>query len=219
MSKNFFTKLLLRDDGTSTPEKVTPQVTGNQENTVVPVSASPTLVDDFVERLQKLIEDNNQPGFDFLEFLETLFETSKNPGAPEYTMVFKIAQKMQASLSVPVLLESARTYKKLVESAANSTVIQGQQKKETLIQQKERERASLQTEVQTTTSKADALQKEVDALRESIITKSSQLAAIDQEYEPQFAEIDSKIAAMNTAKEQVIASIVDVEAGIQNYVK
>ena len=40
--------------------------------------------------------------------------------------------------------------------------------------------------------------------------------AIDQKYESKFNDIDSKINAIRNAKEQVIISIVDIEAGIKS---
>ena len=54
-----------------------------------------SLVEDFVQRLQKLINQNNQPGFDFLEFTESLFEEKQNPNPEVYKTVFRIAQKME----------------------------------------------------------------------------------------------------------------------------
>jgi len=45
---------------------------------------------------------------------------------------------------------------------------------------------------------------------------NNQLMAIDQKYQGQFIDIDRKINAIRNAKEQVIVSIVDIEAGIKS---
>ena len=45
---------------------------------------------------------------------------------------------------------------------------------------------------------------------------SNQLLAIDQKYEGKFTDIDRKVNAIRSAKEQVIVSIVDIEAGIKS---
>jgi len=40
--------------------------------------------------------------------------------------------------------------------------------------------------------------------------------AIDQKYESRFNDIDRKVNANRSAKDQVIVSIVDIEAGIKS---
>jgi hypothetical protein len=45
---------------------------------------------------------------------------------------------------------------------------------------------------------------------------SNQLLAIDQKYGGQFIDIDRKLNAIRSAKEQVLVSIVDIEAGIKS---
>ena len=66
-----------------------------------------SLVEDFVQRLQNLINQNNQTGFDFLEFTESLFEEKQNPNPEVYKTVFRIAQKIDKSLTPSRLLDSA----------------------------------------------------------------------------------------------------------------
>jgi hypothetical protein len=46
---------------------------------------------------------------------------------------------------------------------------------------------------------------------------NNQLLAIDQKYDSQFIDIDRKINAIRNAKEQVLVSIVDIEAGIKSH--
>lgn len=227
MSKSNWKSLLFRDESQAvqkkeegvaqtSPSSPSPQV---QPISQPSTSASSVLIEDFVNRLQELIDKNNQPGFDFLEYLESLFAASQTPGAMEYQMVFNIAKKMNAGLSVPALLESSRTYKNLVENAATSTIADGQKKKETLKQELEGKRKTLNGDIESIGLQIGALEKQIEALKQDSITKTNQLAAIDKEYEPQFTDIDNKIGAMNLAKEKVISSIVDVEAGIQTHIK
>ena len=226
---NFFKKLIYREDGPSSNQQdtktnvpVAPGVGGNQP--IIPVYSTPkpgtsALVDDFVDRLQKLIEANNQQGFDFLEFLESLFESNQNPSPMEYQMIFRVAKKMNANLSAAFLLESARQYKTLVETAASSTIAEGTKKKENLMTEKTNKRQSLSNEVASIDLQMEKLQKQIEELRQISVQTSNQLNAIDAEFQSQFDDIDSKIIAMNTAKEKVISSIVDVEVGIQANIK
>ncbi len=84
-----------------------------------------SLVEDFVQRLQNLINQNNQPGFDFLEFTESLFEEKQNPTPEVYKTVFRIAQKIDKSLTPSRLLDSAMFYKDLVQRTAETEINKG----------------------------------------------------------------------------------------------
>ena len=121
-----FRRLFFRDAETGAPEKQIqkeePASYKTQEdyisNTIPNASAGvqdQSLVEDFVQRLQNLINQNNQPGFDFLEFTESLFEEKQNPNPEVYKTVFRIAQKIDKSLTPSRLLDSAMFYKDLVQ--------------------------------------------------------------------------------------------------------
>ena len=130
-----FRRLFIREAETGAPEK--PNNRGNlavsktQEDFI---SNSPSnakdqsLVEDFVQRLQNLINQNNQAGFDFLEFTESLFEEKQNPSPEVYKTVFRIAQKMDKSLTPSRLLDSAMFYKDLVQRTAETEINKGDQK-------------------------------------------------------------------------------------------
>jgi hypothetical protein len=91
-----------------------------------------SLVEDFVQRLQNLINQNNQAGFDFLEFTESLFEEKQNPDQEVYKTVFRIAQKIDKSLTPSRLLDSAMFYKNLVQQTADAENAKGESKKQDL---------------------------------------------------------------------------------------
>lgn len=176
-------------------------------------------IETFVNKLQELINQNNQPGFDFLEFTETLFEESKNPTSDVFKMVFRIAQKMDKSLTPDKLVQSASFYKNLVQQAADGEVNKGLNKKNALQVEKDSERKNLENVQTTANSKIEKLQAQILDLQSQSNDAGFQLSAIDQKYEDQFVDIDSKISAITTAKEQVISSIVDVESGIKSNLK
>ena len=100
-----FRRLFIRDTGTETPEKPAqpgePAINKIQEDYIANSPSNTQdqpLVEDFVQRLQNLINQNNQAGFDFLEFTESLFEEKQNPTPEVYKTVFRIAQKIDKSL-------------------------------------------------------------------------------------------------------------------------
>ena len=176
----------------------------------------PSLVEDFVQRLQNLINQNNQAGFDFLEFTESLFEEKQNPDQEVYKTVFRIAQKIDKSLTPSRLLESALFYKDLVQRTADAENAKGEAKKQDLKAQKDTEKNNLDNNLKNTRTKIQQLAKQIQELQNQEVALNNQLLAIDQKYDSQFIDIDRKISAIRNAKEQVIVSIVDIEAGIKS---
>jgi hypothetical protein len=174
------------------------------------------LVEDFVQRLQNLINQNNQPGFDFLEFTESLFEEKQSPGPEVFKTVFRIAQKIDKSLTPSRLLDSAMYYKNLVQQTAESEISKGMSKKQGLQTEKDTERNNLDNSLKDTKAKIQQLTKQIQDLQNQEGDLSNQLSAINQKYDSQFIDIDKKISAIRNAKEQVITSIVDIEAGIKS---
>jgi hypothetical protein len=174
------------------------------------------LVGDYVQRLQNLINQNNQSGFDFLEFTETLFEEKQNPNPEVYKTVFRIAQKMDKSLTPSRLLNSAMYYKDLVQKTADAEIIKGESKKQGLQAEKDSEKTNLENNLNDTRAKIQQLTRQIQDLQNQDTALNNQLSAIDQKYNIQFIEIERKIIAIQNAKEQVIVSIVDIEAGIKS---
>jgi hypothetical protein len=222
-----FKRLFIRDAETGTqeqPVQATVPVSYNNQDTFMsaPVSVSPVgmqeqpLVDDFVQRLQNLINQNNQPGFDFLEFTESLFEEKQNPSPEIYKTVFRIAQKMDKSLTPSRLLDSARFYKDLVQRAADTEISKGDAKKQGLQSEKDTERNTLDNNLKDTRTKIQQLNRQIQELQNQDVTISNQLIAIDQKYSNQFIDIERKVNAIRNAKDQVVLSIVDIEAGIKS---
>jgi hypothetical protein len=218
-----FRRLFIRETETGAPEKEVkqgePAVSKIQEDYI---SNSPSnshdqpLVEDFVQRLQNLINQNNQAGFDFLEFTESLFEEKQNPTPEVYKTVFRIAQKIDKSLTSARLLESSMYYKDLVQRTAETEISKGTAKKQSLQGEKDTERTNLDNNLKNTRAKIQQLSKQIQELQNQDVTLSSQLSAIDKKYESQFADIERKINAIQSAKEQVLVSIVDIEAGIKS---
>jgi hypothetical protein len=221
-----FRRLFLRDVETGTQEKQIQKgepasnktqgdyISNSIPNTPAGAQDQP-LVEDFVQRLQNLINQNNQGGFDFLEFTESLFEEKQNPTPEVYKTVFRIAQKIDKTLTASRLLDSAMFYKDLVQRTAETEISKGTSKKQGLQAEKDTERNNLDNSLKSIRSKIQQLNKQIQELQKQDVDMSYQLSAIDQKYESQFIDIDRKINAIRDAKEQVLVSIVDIEAGIK----
>lgn len=222
-----FRRLFFRETGTGMQEKpVQKEAPADGKAQVDFISNPPqrtqagvqdqSLVEDFVQRLQTLINNNNQVGFDFLEFTESLFEEKQNPTPEVYKTVFRIAQKIDKSLTPTRLLDSAMFYKNLVQQTADTEISKGDAKKKSLQSDKDTERNNLDSSLRATRTKIQQLSRQIQELQNQDVTLNNQLLAIDQKYENQFIDIDRKIGAIRDAKEQVIVSIVDIEAGIKS---
>ena len=222
-----FRQLFFRDAETGTQEKQIQKAepAGNKIQDDYITNAIPnapvgvqdqSLVEDFVQRLQNLINQNNQTGFDFLEFTESLFEEKQNPNPEIYKTVFRIAQKIDKSLTPSRLLDSAMFYKDLVQRTAETEINKGASKKQGLQAEKDTERNNLDNSLKSTKTKIQQLTRQIQELQNQDLALSNQLSAIDQKYESQFIDIDRKISAIRNAKEQVLVSIVDIEAGIKS---
>ena len=220
-------QLFFRDAETGTQEKqvkkTEPVINKTQDdyftNTIpqTPVRVpDQSLVEDFVQRLQNLINQNNQPGFDFLEFTESLFEEKQNPTPEVYKTVFRIAQKIDKSLTPARLLDSAMFYKDLVQRTAETEINKGVSKKQGLQSEKDNEKTNLDNGLKDTRTKIQQLSRQIQELQNQELVLNNQLLAIDQKYDNRFNDIDRKVNAIRSAKEQVIVSIVDIEAGIKS---
>jgi hypothetical protein len=213
-----FKQLFIRNSEAEAPEKQVQSdapANNNFPESTVGVQDK-ALVDDFVQRLQNLINQNNQPGFDFLEFTESLFDEKQDPSPEVYKTVFRIAQKMDKTLTPSRLLDSAKFYKDLVQRTADTEISKGTTKKQGLQSDEDTERTNLDNGLKDTRSKIEQLNQQIQELQNQEVTLNNQLMAIDQKYESKFTDIDNKISAIHNAKEQVIVSITDIEAGIKS---
>jgi hypothetical protein len=221
-----FKQLFIRDTGTAPQErpiqKSSPSNINSQDDFIVskaPQSGGAgedqSLIEEFVKRLQNLINQNNQPGFDFLEFTESLFEEKQNPSPDVYKTVFRIAQKIDKSLTPSKLLDSAMFYKDLVQRTAETEINKGVSKKQGLQSEKDNEKTNLDNGLKDTRAKIQQLTRQIQELQNQEASLNNQLQAIDQKYDGKFSDIDRKVNAIRSAKEQVIVSIVDIESGIK----
>jgi len=82
--------------------------------------------------------------------------------------------------------------------------------------EKDNEKTNLDNGLKDTRTKIQQLTTQIQELQNQELTLTNQLQAIDQKYENRFIDIDRKVNAISNAKEQVIVSIVDIEAGIKS---
>jgi predicted nucleic acid-binding Zn-ribbon protein len=123
---------------------------------------------------------------------------------------------MDKTLTPERLLQSAMYYKDLIQRTADGEIAKGEAKKQSLETEKSNEKTNLDNSVRDVAAKIQQLTQQIQDLQNQQLSLNNQLMAIDQKYASQFIDIGRKVNAIKSAKEQVIVSIVDIEAGIKS---
>jgi hypothetical protein len=164
-----------------------------------------------LETYQKGFDSLRQAGFGFYELYQAITHGGiDNPQI--YTMAYAMGYGMDKTISKDKVLQQADFYINEIQKVYSDYVAKGNAKKQELLTQKNNENQSLSHEV-------DLIKQQIDALNLQLNDRQSKLSAIEGKYMPMIAEIDSKLAANDSAKTQVVTSIQQVKTGIVNNIK
>lgn len=153
----------------------------------------------------------NQNGYDFYEFYQAITQGGVN-NPQIYPMAFTMASAMDKSVSKDKLIQSADYYLSEINKVYNDYVAKGNSKKQDLITQKNNENQALVNEL-------SLMEQQLEALKTQIQDRQNKLNAIGSKYEPMISDVDSKLSANETAKNQIVQSIEQVKTGIINNLK
>jgi hypothetical protein len=219
-----FKSLFLVDDGSSKEEKVSSDTTTfpAQATTSFPtqattsqVSSFPTTpvfnnqvnnehISKFVEKYQSTFDSLNQTGYDFYEFYNAIIKTNGIDNLQMYQMALSMAIAMDSTISKEKLLSQADFYLGEINKIYNQFVNDGNTKKSNLVSQKD-------TEKELLTGELSSLNEQLALIQNQIAEKQKQLSTIESKYMPLIAEIGSKLAANDTAKNDLIGKISKVK--------
>ncbi|MFN8346567.1 MAG: hypothetical protein U0X91_16305 [Spirosomataceae bacterium] len=219
-------------DETKTEEKPTPpSPSSSQPASFAGKNAAPTITapvftppasNDFVEdlrnRFRKILEDKNQPGFDFYEFSLMLLRTSNSPSVEHFKTAYEGAKLLNPNCNQQFLLDSANFYKNELQKAFEATVSAGEQKKTALNAEKEKEQKQLNNEAANIEQQLTKLKQEIANLEKMQAEKIAALNGIDAKFTDKFVEIEQKIQATVLAKEGVANEMALIENGIKQYI-
>ncbi|NBB21848.1 hypothetical protein GVN20_20965 [Runella sp. CRIBMP] len=180
--------------------------------------ASSDFVDDLRNRFRKILEEKNQPGFDFYEFSLMLLRTSTNPSVEHFKTAYEGAKLLNPNCNQQFLLESANFYKSELQKAFEATVSAGEQKKSALNAEKSNEQKQLNNEVANIEQQLGKLKQQIADLEKAQAEKLTALNGIEGKFNDKFVEIEQKIQATITAKEGVANEISLIENGIKQYI-
>lgn len=150
----------------STPPPSTPSFAGKNSTTAInaPVFTPPAsndFVEDLRNRFRKILEEKNQPGFDFYEFSLMLLRTSSNPSVEHFKTAYEGAKLLNPNCNQQFLLDSANFYKSELQKAFEATVSAGEQKKTALNAEKDKEQKQLNNEAATIEQQLSKLKQEI----------------------------------------------------------
>lgn len=152
-----------------------------------------------------------QAGFGFYELYHAIISGDMN-NPMTYTMAFTMGYGMDKTLTKDKLTQQADYYVSKIQEVYSDFVNKGQAKKQDLLNQKNNEKQSLAQDV-------DSINQQIEALKIQLNDRQNKLSAIEGKYTPMINELDSKLAANDAAKTQVVSSIKQVQSGIVNNIK
>ena len=208
---------------TPPPSSPTPSFAGKNSTTAInaPVFTPPAsndFVEDLRNRFRKILEEKNQPGFDFYEFSLMLLRTSSNPSVEHFKTAYEGAKLLNPNCNQQFLLDSANFYKSELQKAFEATVSAGEQKKTALNAEKDKEQKQLNNEAATIEQQLSKLKQEIANLEKIQAEKIAALNGIDSKFTDKFVEIEQKIQATIAAKEGVANEMTLIENGIKQYI-
>lgn len=200
------------------PTSANSQVPANVPSVASTLPTSDEFVEELRNRFRKILEDKNQPGFDFYEFSLMLLRTSSSPNVEHFKTAYEGAKLLNPNCSQAFLLESAAFYKSELQKAFEATVSAGEQKKGKLNADKDKERKQLNNEATNIEQQLAKLKQQIADLEKAQTEKLTALNGIDSKFSELFAEIEHKIQATIAAKDGVANEIALIETGIKQYI-
>lgn len=182
-----------------------------EEKPVTPVSTG-GVNDKFLEILFGVLDKNNQPGFDYLEFRQALLNLANMPmdEATRYRSAFAMAQTM--GVTTAKLVETAKFYLQLLGQENDRFREAHQQQRDKLIGNRENEIRDLEVGIQQKSAQIAELQKQIadgelrmENLKLEIHENTVKIENTRADFEASLAHIASQIES-DVAKIQQYAS-------------
>ncbi len=165
----------------------------------------------FLEILAQVLEKNNQPGFDYLEFRKAVQSIAQLQHLEEVNQ-FKTAYAAAQALNIKAdsLIQSAKTYLNILESEQVQFNKTADQYLQNQLSQKKSESDQLKKSIIETEEKLKQLQLQLDK-------DKAKLSEVDQALAAAKSKVDSNKAAFSVAYKQVEQQIRDDVRKMENY--
>jgi len=164
------------------------------------------------------LESINMPGYDFYEFYMAIISTGA-AGEQTYNMAFQMAKSMDRTITVQKLVNDADFYISKINEVYNDYVSQGQQKLNSLQDQKSQEKNKLSAEIENCNSRIAQLKAELKQVEAQLNQQKNDLNKIDQSIYPKEKAIREKLLANDMAKKNSIDKLSTIKEGLQRFIK
>ena len=164
------------------------------------------------------LDSINMPGYDFYEFYMAISSTG-TAGEQTYNMAFQMAKSMDKTISSQKLINDADFYISKINEVYNDYVTQGQQKLNSLQEQKNMERSKLSADIEHSNARLVQLKAELKQLESQLNQQKNDLNKIDQSIYPREKAIREKLLANDMAKKNSIDKLSMIKEGIQRFIK
>jgi len=170
-----------------------------------------------VEDYKRVIDQNNFPGIDILEFSKALFKKGSYPSAEDYRQIFDVLNAVDATLTPQHLIQSSAGYKRIILDLAAQDISKGNARRSDVETAKSAEKQALDKEQRTLNDEIARLEAQIQEKRTRLAKIASSLKGVDQKYQVELDDIARKLSAIEQASQQVIGSFDDVENGIRSF--
>lgn len=182
-----------------------------------PVISNPA-INEVMKVYESGLESINMPGYDFYEFYMAISSTGA-AGEQTYNMAFQMAKSMDKTITVQKLVNDADFYISKINEVYNDYVSQGQQKLNSLQEQKNMEKAKLSAEIDQNNTRMAQLKAELKQLETQLNQQKNDLAKIDQSIYPKEKSIREKLLANDMAKKNSIDKLSMIKEGLHRFIK
>jgi len=159
---------------------------------------------EFTDKLLKVIEANNQPGFDYLEFKKTLKGMSKmNLDEPtQFKSAFAAAQTM--GVTPTKLVDSAQLYLKILGDEERKFMAAVQNQKDKNIVGKKQQLKDMEAAIKNKEAQIKKFQQEIEADKKKMADSEAAIAKVASKIEETQANFS---ASYNNLKNKMLSDI------------
>lgn len=194
-----------------------PQSPAREQNGPIQVTVAENGISDpegkerFYQILSDVLEKNNLPGFDYIEFkkaVKSILDMHQMEEQAAYKTAYVTAQAMNVSVSN--LMESAQKYLSILETEEASFSHSAQSFLTSQLSSRKEEKQSIEKDLVQ-------IKSEIERLQQLLSQKESRLAELNQESESVQSRFDSNKVNFSTAYNSIISQIREDMDKMKNY--
>lgn len=191
---------------------------GQPSPTYNPQPVNDPVVNEVLQVYEKGLDSINMPGYDFYEFYQAVTSIGVS-NEQTYKMAYQMAKTLDKTITSQKLMNDAEFYISKINEVYSQYVTQGQQKLNSLQEQKSGEKIKLTGEIDQSAMRVAHLRSELQQLESEITQKRNVLAKIDEGFYPQEKSIREKLNANDLARKTSIDKLNMIKDGILKFIK